>query len=176
LLLTGSHLEAVDLELQKLAAYTGSDAVIHREAVDAVVTPLLEHTVFQLVDAVSLQDQANALRMLDVLLQHGQPILRIVSLLARQIKVMLLCKDYTAQGLTYQRIAEILTVPPLKIHPYALKKSMDYQRGFTREQLRGGLQACLQLDFFIKRGRTKERLGMELLLIQLCSTNPAIQR
>lgn len=171
LMLTGSHLEGVDLELQKLAAYTGAETVIKREALETVVSPLPEHTVFQLVDAVSAHDPAKALGLLDVLLQNGQTIQRIISLLARQLKVMLLCKDYEVQGLAHPRIMEILTAPPLKIHPYAFKKSMEFQRGFTREQLRGGLRACLQLDFAIKRGRAKERLGMERMLIQLCSLN-----
>lgn len=46
---------------------------------------------------------------------------------------------------------------------------MQQSRGFTKEQLLRGLNLCLELDYGIKSGKIKDRLGIELLVIKMCS-------
>jgi DNA polymerase-3 subunit delta len=164
----GNNLEDISNEIRKLASYTGSSDCITMEEIDKLVTPSPEYTVFQLVDAISSRQRAKALKLLEVLLDSGQSVFGLISLIARQIKIMLLCKDYTEKGYSLRAVQKELRANPFKLHPYSVKKGMDQSQNFTMVQLRRDLDICLEADYGIKNGRVKERLGVEMLVIKMC--------
>lgn len=168
--LVGNRMEDIHNEMLKLAGYTGDARIIHRSDIDNVVTPSPEHTVFQLIDAISGRDSGRALLLLSELLEGGQAILGIITMLAKQLKTMFLCKEHAAKGAKFQRIQDLLTGPPHKLHPYAVKRCMEYQKGFTSEQLVYALSECLALDYGIKSGKLKDRLGIEMIIIKMSGT------
>ena len=102
-------------------------------------------------------------------MEQEQSIFGILSLIARQLKIMLLCKAYDEMGYNLSQIQAKLKAEPYKLHPYSVQKGMQQSRGFTMEQLRRGLKQCLELDYGIKSSKIKDRLGIELLVIKMCS-------
>jgi DNA polymerase-3 subunit delta len=168
LIQAGNSLEDIHNEIQKLSAYAGSSPRITREAIDNLITPSPEYTVFQLIDAVSVRRKGEALQLLEVLLESGQSVFGIITLIARQVKTMLLCKDYVNRGISLDTAQSALKAEPYGLHPYAVKKGMDQSRNFTMEQLRDTLEKCLELDYGIKSGKIKERIGIEMLVIKMC--------
>lgn len=169
LIQVGNSLEDIHNEIQKLSSYAGSSPRITREAIDKLITPSPEFTVFQLIDAVSARQKGKALQLLEALLDSGQSVFGIVSLIARQMKTMLLCKDYTGKGVSLKTAQDALKAEPYGLHPYAVKKGIDQSQNFSMEQLRDYLNKCLELDYGIKSGKIKERLGIEILVIKMCS-------
>jgi DNA polymerase-3 subunit delta len=166
LFLVGNRLEDISNEVQKLAAYAGEASVINRSAIDDIVTPQPEHTVFQLIDAIAEHKGDRALLLLDELIGSGQAILGIIVMLSRQLRLMLQCKYYINSGYNQAKIAETL-----KIHPFVAKKCMKQCRGFTERQLKKALDECLELDYGIKRGKIRDRIGIEMLIVRMCLNN-----
>lgn len=168
LMQVGDNLENINNEIQKLSSYTGSSARITRETIDRLITPSPEYTVFQLIDAISARQRGRALQLLEVLLDSGQSVFGLISLISRQLKTMLLCKDYADRGYTLSDAQNALKAEPFQLHSYAVKKGMDQSRNFTADQLRDYLDRCLKLDYGIKSGKIKEQLGMEMLIMKMC--------
>jgi len=163
LYLTGNKLEDVSNELAKLVAYVGDRASIRREDLDRIVTRNPEHTVFQLVEAIGEKKSGQALALLDELLYNGQPLLAILSMIARQFRLILQCKILGERGYTKKDIAM-----RLETQSFVVEKCIRQGRNFSVEQLEKALEECLNVDYGIKSGRMKDRLGVELLIIKMC--------
>ncbi|HOB19224.1 MAG TPA: DNA polymerase III subunit delta [Candidatus Atribacteria bacterium] len=166
----GNSLERISKEVEKLVSYTKQDPVITGEIIQKMVKPLPEHTVFQLIDSIAARKKSDALKLLDVLMENGEPVMLILTLLARQIKIILLCKEYQDMKLSYGMAVDRLTaIEGIKVHPYTAKKCMAQARNFTSDQLKSALKDCADLDFNIKSGRIEDRIGMELLIVKMCN-------
>lgn len=170
----GNNLLDIKNEVDKLAAYTGTENQISREAIDKLFIPSLEFTVFQFIDAVSEKQKGRALYQMDVLLEQGQSILGIISLIGRQLKIMLLCKSYEDMGYDLNQIKNNLTGEPHKIHPYSVQKGRQQSRNFAIEELRHLLDQCVELDYGIKNGKVKDRIGLETLVIKMCRKDTVV--
>jgi len=169
ILQVGNNLEDIKNEIEKLASYVGKSDIITKKEIDRLITPSPEYTVFEFIDAVSVRKKADALVKMETLLEQEQSVFGIIALIARQLKIMLLCKCYDEMGYNLTQIQNKLKAEPHKFHPYSVKKGMQQSRSFSKEQLLKGLNQCLELDYGIKSGRIKERLGLELLVIKMCS-------
>lgn len=166
----GNVLESVSNEIKKLVSYTNENPVITREIIQTMVTPAPEYTVFQLIDSIAARKKNEALKLLDVLLENGQNIMGIIALLSKQLRNMLMCKEYTGKGLTAGYIVDRLSIiEGKKVHPFVVKKCTAQSYKFSTNQLSSALIACSQLDQNIKMGKIGDRLGLELLIIKLSS-------
>lgn len=174
LLNIGNDLEDIKNEVDKLVSYAGTDNHISREAIDRLITPSLEFTVFQFIDAVSERQKGQALHQMEVLLEQGQSILGIISLIGRQLKIMLLCKAYEDIGYSLNQIKDKLSGKPHSLHPYSVQKGKQQARNFSIEQLQHYFDQCVELDYRIKNGKIKDRLGLEVLVIKMCRKDKAV--
>ncbi|HZK34002.1 MAG TPA: DNA polymerase III subunit delta [Bacillota bacterium] len=166
----GNVLERISNEIKKLVAYTAENPVITKEIINKMVTPEPEYTVFELMDSIAGRKNEQALMLLDVLLENGQNIMGIIALLSKQLRNMLMCKEYTSKGLTASYIVDRLSIIDRKrVHPFVVKKSTAQAHKFTNNQLSLALRGCAELDHNIKKGRIGDRLGLELFIIKLCS-------
>jgi DNA polymerase-3 subunit delta len=161
--IAGNRLEDIYNDLQKLMVYIGDRDVITRADIDKVVTPAVEYTVFQLVEAIGVKKADQALVLLHQLLAEGQNIFALLALIARQVRIIFQCKGLAEKGLSAGEIAQ-----KLGLHPYAVKKGLEQSRYFSMEQLKRGLRECLKVDYGIKSGRIQQRLGIEMLIINMC--------
>jgi len=168
LMQVGNSLEDIKNEVDKIVAYAGTSSEVTRESIDNLITPSPELTIFQFIDSVSARNKDDALRQMESLIEQGQSIFGILSLIARQLKIMLLCKGYNDLGYSLQQIKDKLKGQPYMLHPYAVQKGMQQSRNFTMEQLRQYLNQCLELDYGVKSGKIKDRMGIELLVIKMC--------
>jgi len=161
--IAGNRLEDIYNDLLKLIAYTGDKDTITSDDINKVVAPAAEYTVFQLVEAIGTMKVDQALTFLDKLLSEGENVFSLLAMIARQVRIIFQCKGYTQKGLSGKEIAQ-----KLGIHPYVAKKCLEQSRYFTLEQLRMGLDECLKADYNIKSGKMQQRLGIEMLIINMC--------
>lgn len=162
--LTGGNLEDVKNELSKLIAFTYESDTITEEDVLSTITPTLEYSIFQLVEAIGNKNADNALKLLYEMLDRGEVFYSILPMIGRQIRLILMCKHYNIKGYTNSQIAKTL-----KIHPYGVGKYISQGRNFTEAELTAALSDCLQLDHSIKQGKIDGRLGLEMLIISMCT-------
>ena len=95
----GNDTRLIDMELQKLAIYRshgrsdgGSDGMIRRQDVEAMVSYVREANIFAAVDA-ALEGRAGfALRLAHQLLAEGRSSTYVVTMLARQVRFLIVAR------------------------------------------------------------------------------------
>ncbi len=161
--IAGNRLEKIHTELNKLLDYTGDNKYITEEDIDMVVSPSVEYTIFQLVEAVGTMNVEQALYYFDRLLSDGENIFSILIMISRHIRIIFQCKGLSDKGLTADAIAR-----KIDAHPYTVKKCLQQSRYFTTNKLKTAMDECLKTDYGIKSGRVQPRIGVEMLIIKMC--------
>lgn len=160
----GHELMSLVQELSKLASYAGERQEITREDIEAVTTPSLECTVFQLVDALVARKEAEAFRLLEIMLENGEARIGILAMMARQYRNLLHLRLMQAQGAGEAVITKQLGVPP-----FAYRRLTQQARAAEPDALREKLDLCVDTDFAIKSGKMREDIALERAILRLCS-------
>jgi DNA polymerase III, delta subunit len=150
-------------ELSKLCAYADSRQEIIQADIDAVVTPSLECTVFQLVDALVDGKEAEAFRLLSVMLEHGESRIGILAMLARQYRHLLHLRLMAGAGVSEGEAQKRLGVPP-----FAFRRLVRQMEGVETDTLRNRLDLCVDMDYAIKSGKLREDAALERAMLILC--------
>lgn len=151
-------------ELTKIALYTGGREEITQTDVQAVLSRTPESSVFMLVNAVSQQQRAKALAVWDDLRVVGQEPLKLLHLLARQVRLIWQAKQWRDAGCAVDQIAGKIGVPP-----YVAQKVTAQGKNFSDRQLRHFLECIQEADWSVKSGRRDPETMMQLLIVNLCN-------
>ena len=159
----GSNLAIIDKHLEKLSIYLSQKATIEEKDVDALVGIDRSRTVFELTDAVAQRNVALSLKILTQMLTHGEDSVRIISLLAWQIKRLWRAKQMLKQGGNEQKVAS-----ELQIIPFFAKRFFEQVKLYTEEDLMKKHALLLETDVKSKTTSFNAQLLLELLVYQLC--------
>ena len=154
----GRNVRVIDSELQKLALYAEGRSISH-EDVSELVSYAREANVFAAVDAVIEARPGDAIRMMQQILGDGRPASYLITMVARQVRFLILAKDLKAGGLNQADIGRRLS-----ISGYPLTKTLEQERRFTHEQLVDIHKRLLYADISIKTGRLDEQSALEMLI------------
>lgn len=169
--LSGKGLGHIKNEIEKLVSFANNTDVIEDDHILAIAIPTLEHSIFQLVEAIGNKATSVALEVLHEMLDRGEVFYSILPMIGRQIRLILFCKVYNKKGYTNSQIAKTL-----KIHPYGVGKYIAQGRNFTEAELKRALSDCLTLDYSIKQGKMDARVGLEMLIMSMCTLKKASYR
>lgn len=158
---TGDDMETIRTELEKLISYTMGQEIVAREDIEAVTTVQVTNKIFDMVAAIVAGKTKIAMDRYEDLLTLKEPPMRILFLIARQFNQILLVKEMMASGNDKSAIASKLKIPP-----FAAAKLMPQARNFTKEQLAGCVEACVEAEEAVKTGRLRDRLAVELLIMR----------
>jgi len=159
----GPDLRVLDSELQKLLLYTGGETVGEAE-VRLLVSQVREASVFSLVDAVMSARTGPALALAHQLLDGGTSAFHLLTLLARQVRLLLQAKDMTAEGMSHQNMAGALGFRS----PWAAKKLAQQAEGYSYKRLGAMYRRLVDEDLALKTGKRPPELGLDLLVVELC--------
>lgn len=160
----GSNLHLIDNELAKMASYAVSTRMITPEIVDQLVSRTVENSIFDLVDAIGEKKIERAVPIIKELLFQGEPAVRILYMVTRQIRLIIQGKVLLQQGYAEKQIAG-----SLQVHPYVIQKCCKQGRNFTIVELEKALVRLLEVDYSLKTGRMEQNHALETLLVELCS-------
>lgn len=163
---TGTDMENIRRELEKLICYKYEEEAIEVCDVEKLCTVRVQSRIFEMVDAVADKKQQQALDRYYDLLALKEPPLRILALIVRQFRSLLQVKEMKQFG--YDE-ATIATKTGLNAY-YLKKKYIPQAARFRTEQLKSALAACAQADEDVKMGRLPEQLSVELIIISLSQT------
>jgi len=176
---TGFDLRESLAEIEKLIIYTGSRPSITEADIDALVGKTKEESVFRLTGALARKDGRTALLVLNELFNHATPPPMIVSLLARELglllRAQLLLRDVplwqeTMDAGTFQR----RVFPKLReasrelgaLNPFIAYQVAKNASAFTVDELAQALSSLSQVDRAIKSTGQNPRLLLERFVIQ----------
>lgn len=161
----GNDTRIVDMELRKLALYRSdgqTNGMIRRQDVEAMVSYVREANIFAAVDA-ALEGRAGvALRLAHQLLDAGRPPSYVITMLARQVRFLIVAKDLKARGFRQDEIGA-----KLSIRGYPLTKTMQQEGRFSAERLADIHRRLIEADLSIKTGAADEDMALDTLIIAL---------
>ncbi len=159
LLKTGSSMDNIASELEKLIAYAGERDVIEDEDVDLICTQNVEDRVFDMISELSLGNTGKAMRYYQDLVTLQEAPMKILALMRRNFNQLLLTKECITKGMNRQDSAKYIGVSP-----WIVQKLIDQARHYSMEALEKYIRRCLLYDEAIKNGNLSDRMAVELLL------------
>lgn len=102
----GSDMENISRELEKLFCYTMGRDVITAADIEAVCTRQIGNQIFDMVEAIAMRRQKQALDLYYDLLTLKEPPMRILFLIARQFNLLMQVRQLKRKGLDEKQIAE----------------------------------------------------------------------
>ncbi|MCF6158086.1 MAG: DNA polymerase III subunit delta [wastewater metagenome] len=159
----GNNLAILDKHIEKLSIYLGDRPTIDENDVEALVGIDRNRTVFELTDAVAQRDILSSLKILNQMLNHGEDSVRIISLLAWQIKRLWRAKQLLRQGTDESKVAS-----ELQVIPFFAKRFFVQVGLFTEDDLMKKYALLLETDVQSKTRSRNMQLLLELLIYKLC--------
>lgn len=159
---TGNSMQALAQELDKLCLHSGEGGHISVSLVNEFTTSTIEEDVFSLVDSIVTNNTNKAILLYrELLIKREEPI-KIVALIARQIRMMMQIKELESQHYSPQQIASHIGA-----HPYVVKLTAEKARHYNSKQLALLIQRITDLDYAMKSGFVEKSLGLEMFILSV---------
>jgi DNA polymerase-3 subunit delta len=160
----GNDLPAIDDALERVSLYAGERALIDLAAVEACVTKVRVESIWALVDAVGMRDRRTALRSASSLLADREPPLRILAMVARQLRIVSRMQSALASGAPPQDAARMAGAPPFKARDLAAAA-----RRFDRKSLAHAFAVLAQADLALKGSKRPADVVLQGAILDLTS-------
>lgn len=158
---TGTDMENISSEIEKLVCYTMGREVITSEDVLEVCTTRVTSRIFDMVGAVAEKKQEKALELYYDLLTLKEPPMRILYLIARQFNMLLQVKELKQKGADNRQIGEKVGLPP-----FIAGKYVSQAAGFGQEELKRAIEECVTAEEAVKTGRINDVMSVEILIVK----------
>ena len=168
---TGTDMENIDREMEKLICYTLEKDTIEPEDVEAITTEQTQNKIFDMVDAISSHQQKRALDLYYDLLSLREPSMRILYLITRQFHILAIVKAMSNQGFGNKDIASKAGCPE-----WAVRKYGAQCKGYSLDQIRQAVKDGTELEEAVKTGQLNDQLAVEIFIIQYSSKKNADER
>ena len=159
--LVGPNLWAMDGEIEKLAIYVGARSITLAD-VQALVTSNRESSVFELVDAIMDKRPDIALEVTERLLFSGVTGPYLISMIARQARMVAIAQDLGARRVPQNEWARRIGTSS----DFVVRKTSEQARRFSTEAVRGLYRLLLEADMAMKTSDTTDELALTELLAQ----------
>ena len=159
---TGTDMENIQMELEKLICYCMESDVITSEDVDAVCTNRISNHIFDMINAIADGKTKQALQLYYDLLALKEPPMRILFLIARQCNLLLQVKEMRSRGYDNKAIAPKIGVPPFIAGKYVTQAGR-----FKTSVLRAAVEQCVEAEAAVKSGRMNDMMSVEVLILSV---------
>ena len=158
---TGTDMERIRQELEKLICYCMEKESITEEDVAVICSEQTENKIFDMINAMAEKKQKKAMELYYDLLALKEPPMRILYLLARQFNGILQVKESLMRGNANAQIAREMGVAPFIVGKYAAQAKY-----FESAQIKEALRDFVETEEAVKTGKIEDKLGVELMIIK----------
>jgi DNA polymerase-3 subunit delta len=188
---TGFELRRSLTELEKLIFFVGERGTVEEKDIEEVVGKTREDSIFDLTTALSEKNQLAALAALRALLDQGTHHLIILSMIVREIRLLLQARILVDSGKlpkfnnnmeygSFQKnllpvlsgFADTMSMPKdflTNKHPFVVFNALRNCSRFTYPRLINFLDELLELDRSFKSSASSPQLLLEMFLIRACA-------
>jgi DNA polymerase-3 subunit delta len=180
----GSQSGALAAELEKLVLYVGDAATVDEAAVRNSLRDLAESWIFDFTKALAQRQAGPAVTLLRALFEQGEHPLRLLSVIARELRLLLLARDCISGSLagawtprTQYTVFRDRLLPTLgeserdalgALHPYVLYQCLQNASRTSASALQHGIMALQELDVAVKSTAADPRLRLEAFVLEMC--------
>lgn len=158
---TGTGMENIGKELEKLVCYCMDKEVITSEDIEKICTRQINNQIFDMMNAIAEKRQKEAMNLYYDLLTLKEPPMRILFLLARQFNLLLQVRELKKKGYPVKAIGEAVGLPG-----FIAGKYVNQAAKFSTKALRQAVTDCVEAEEAVKTGKMNDVLSVELLLIR----------
>lgn len=156
---SGTDMEGMVQEVEKLVCYAMDKEVITVEDIDAVCVTQVSNQIFLMIDAIASRKQRQALNLYYDLLTLREKPMSILFLITRHFNILLQIKELKGQNRS--EVAKKVGVPP-----FAVQKYMSQADNFTKQGLLENLKDCAEMEAQVKTGFMTDQMTVELLIVK----------
>ena len=158
---SGGNLRLLGQEIEKLSLFTGGEPIT-AELVGQMVSSAREARMFDLMDAVVQWRPAVAMRELERLFVQGVAVPVILTMLVRQVRLMVQAKSLAAAGAARSDLMSSMGTSS----DFVVDKALEQARAYSADELRALYRRLLETDLSIKTGAVEGELALELLVAE----------
>lgn len=160
--IVGSDLWLAANEIDKLVSQKHSGLITIAD-VETDISGKIEANIFEFTDALSKKNTGRALAALEQHFATGANELYLLTMIARQIRILLSIADIAKSEPNPSTIAVRLS-----LHPYVVKKGLEQIRTFSRSELLHAHDEIVMIDHRLKNSRDNPRALLELFVLRMC--------
>ena len=159
--ITGGTMTALQGEITKIAAYSGSDTIVKSD-IDAVTEPVLDAVVFQMTDLLGSGKYGEALLKLQTLLKMQEEPIAILGAVGGHFRRISAARTLMDCG---KNADDLMRLTGLKDYP--ARKTMGAAKNFSSRFCRKAAELILETDYKMKTSFDDQDRLLELLILEL---------
>jgi DNA polymerase-3 subunit delta len=160
---SGTSLQEIDGELQKLFQYLGADKKLVDVAdVEAIVSDTRVDSIFDMVNAIGRRNAGEALRLLGRLLDEGIAPLLVLNMLTRHFRQLWMTRELLDEGVGRKDLSKRVGV-----NPYFIDGLISQAKLFNHKQYRRSFELFLATDIALKSTGSNPGAMLEELLLEI---------
>ncbi|MEX1307682.1 MAG: DNA polymerase III subunit delta, partial [Eubacteriales bacterium] len=148
-------------EIEKIASYVKGDKIKTSDVVK-IASQSLEYNVFKAHDLLMKKETAEALRLLNDVLETEKSPFGVMGLIAAKFRAM-----YKARALIDAKYPQDKAIKLIGGHPYVAKMALQDARSFSAEALMDGINTLAKLDYLYKTGQMDVNLSFAKTLMEI---------
>lgn len=160
----GDDLAAIDDAMERLSLFVGAGQRIDAEAVTTCVTRIRVESIWSLVDAIGLKDRRKGIAAAQSLLDDREPPLRLLAMVARQLRIVARMREGLSEGLRPQDAAKRAGAPPFKAGDLT-----ESARRFTADSLGRAFTLIAETDRALKSSKRPPDTILQDAVLELCA-------
>jgi DNA polymerase-3 subunit delta len=160
----GDDLAAIDDAMERLSLFVGAGQRIDVDAVTRCVTRIRVETIWTLVDAIGLKDRRKGIAAAQSLLDDREPPLRLLAMVARQLRIVARMRQALSEGLRPQEAAKRAGAPPFKAGDLT-----ESARRFTSDSLGQAFTLIARTDRALKSSKRPPDVILQDAVLELCA-------
>ncbi len=160
--LCGSNLWVLDNEIKKLTLYSQGKTVTDSD-VSNLVSDYFDATIFQVIDAIVEKKALIAFRLLYSLMSDKNNLSTTITMLARQLRLIILTIFLLNSGVKPYEIGEHIGIK----HSFIARRLLTQSRHFSQPQAEAMLKSLFNIEFAIKTGKVEQRSALEVIIATL---------
>ena len=157
---TGSNLDNIKNELDKLIIYKDKTKNITNKDIDEIVLTIMEDEIYTLTDSIIEHNVEKSLSLMNEFINKSVDEISLIIMISNQFRFMFQVKRLLNKGKNTNEIAKIL-----ESNPYRVKFTEKKLYYYTEETLINYLKTLAKMDREIKLGNINKRLALEMFII-----------
>lgn len=158
---TGSDMENIRGELEKLLCYCMGRDVITAKDIEEICTKQISNQIFDMINAIAEKKQRKAMDLYYDLLTLKEPPMRILYLITRQFNMLLQVKELKNKGCDASTIGE-----KVGLAGFIARKYVAQAARFRTADLRRAVEDCVEAEEAVKTGKMNDVMSVELLIVR----------
>ena len=158
----GNNLPLLEEEAEKLKLYKDDIKEINDEDILKITNKNVDLDIFKLIDNIIMKNKKVAIETYNEMIKYGEEPIKILIMIASQIRLMYQTKLLYKKGYTEKDSASLLG-----IHPYRVKLATEKGRKYTESDLLMYLDDLADLDSKIKQSNVDKKMAIELFILKI---------